>query len=68
MAISMILAFYRKIIINHNDIRKNIWSKYSGETILNKKVGLIGVGRIGKKIIEMLQGFKTINYINDIKN
>ena len=27
MAISMILAFYRKIIINHNDIRKNIWSK-----------------------------------------
>ena len=67
MAISMILAFYRKIIINHNDIRKNIWSKYSGETILNKKVGLIGVGRIGKKIIEMLQGFKTINYINDTK-
>ncbi len=67
MAITMILSFYRKIIINHNDIKKNIWSKYSGETLLNKKVGLIGVGNIGKKIIEMIQGFKTINYANDIK-
>ena len=67
MAISMILAFYRKIIINHNDIIKNIWNKYPGETLLNKKVGIIGAGNIGKKIVEMLQGFKTINYINDIK-
>lgn len=66
MAISMILAFYRKIIINHNDIKKNIWSKYPGETLLNKKVGVIGIGNIGKKIIEMLQGFNTINYVNDI--
>ena len=67
MAISMILAFYRQIIINHIDIKRNIWSKYPGETLLNKKVGVIGVGNIGKKIIEMIQGFKTINYVNDIK-
>jgi len=67
MAVSMILAFYRKIIINHNDIKKNIWSKYPGETLLNKKVGVIGTGNIGMKIIEMIQGFKTINYVNDIK-
>lgn len=67
MAISMILAFYRQIIINHNDIKRNIWSKYPGETLLNKRVGVIGVGNIGKKIIEMIQGFKTINYVNDIK-
>ena len=49
MAISMILAFYRKIIINHNEIKKNIWGKYSGETLLNKKVGIIGFGNIGKE-------------------
>ncbi len=67
MAISMILAFYRKIIINHNEIKKNIWGKYSGETLLNKKVGIIGFGNIGKRILEMIQGFKTINYANDLK-
>ena len=50
MAITMILSFYRKIIINHNDIKKNIWSKYSGETLINKKIGIIGLGNIGKKI------------------
>ena len=34
--------------------------------MLNKKIGVIGVGNIGKKIIEMIQGFETINYVNDI--
>ncbi len=67
MAISMILTFYRRIIENHNDIKKNIWSKYSGDTLFNKKIGIIGVGNIGKKIIHMLQGFNSIVYGNDVK-
>ena len=67
MAISMILAFYRKILINHYEIKKFIWSKYPGETLLNKKIGIIGVGNIGIKIIEMLKGFGTRVYANDIK-
>lgn len=67
MAIGMILTFYRKIIQNHNDIKKKIWSKYSGDTLIDKKIGIIGVGNIGKKIIQMLQGFNSIIYGNDIK-
>lgn len=67
MAIAMILSFYRRIIKNHNDIKKHIWLKYSGETLINKKIGIIGLGNIGKKIIHMLQGFGTINYGNDLK-
>ena len=67
MAVAMILSFYRKIIQNHNDIKNNIWSKYSGETLLNKKIGIIGLGNIGKKIIQMLQGFETTCYGNDLK-
>ncbi len=63
----MILTFYRKIIQNHNDIKKKIWSKYSGDTLIDKKIGIIGVGNIGKKIIEMLHGFNSIVYGNDIK-
>ena len=67
MAISMILSHYRKIVENHNLIKKNKWPKLQGETLLNKKVGIIGVGNIGKKIFEMLIGFETINYANDLK-
>ncbi len=67
MAIGMILTFYRKIIQNHNDIKKKIWSKYSGDTLIDKKIGIIGVGNIGKKIIQMLQGFNSNIYGNDIK-
>ena len=48
MAISMILSHFRKIVDNHNLIKKNKWPKLQGETLLNKKVGIIGVGNIGK--------------------
>ena len=67
MAIGMILSYFRKIIDNHNLIKKNKWPKLQGETLLNKKIGIIGVGNIGKKIFEMLMGFETIKYANDIK-
>ena len=67
LALTMLLSFFRKIIQNHNDIKKNKWKKYSGETLDGKKIGIIGIGNIGKRIVEMLEGFKTINYGNDIK-
>ncbi len=67
MAIGMILSYFRKIIDNHNLIKKNKWPKLQGETLHNKKIGVIGVGNIGKKIFEMLLGFETINYANDLK-
>ena len=67
MAIGMILSYFRKIVDNHNLIKKNKWPKLQGETLLNKKIGVIGVGNIGKKIFEMLMGFETINYANDLK-
>lgn len=67
MAVGMILSYFRKIIDNHNLIKKNKWPKLQGETLLNKKIGVIGVGNIGKKIFEMLMGFETIKYANDIK-
>ena len=67
MALSMILSYFRKIIDNHNLVKENKWPKLQGETLLNKKVGVIGVGNIGKKIFEMLAGFETINYANDLK-
>ena len=67
MAIGMILSYFRKIIDNHNLIKKNKWPKLQGETLNNKKIGVIGVGNIGKKIFEMLSGFETINYANDLK-
>ena len=52
MAISMILSHYRKIVENHNLIKKNKWPKLQGETLLNKKVGIIGFGNIGKKFLK----------------
>ncbi len=39
-----------------------------GKEIYNKKIGIIGYGRIGKKIEKILKSFEAKIYINDIKH
>lgn len=57
LVIGLSLAIMRKFDQN----RKNIFEKTNfplmGETLKNKKFGVIGTGRIGKKLIEMLKVF-----------
>ena len=44
------------------------WQKKGGHQLSGKKVGVIGVGHIGKDIIELLQPFDCVIYVNDIIN
>ncbi len=66
-AIALILNFNRKILQNHNNIKKGIWNKLSGSTLINKNVGIIGLGNIGLRIAELLTPFKCNVHGNDIK-
>lgn len=67
--------------VSHADanIKKKIWKKEIGNLILNKTVGIFGLGRIGKETAKLFQGLEAnviaydlypdINYAadNDIK-
>jgi phosphoglycerate dehydrogenase-like enzyme len=44
------------------------WQKEGGRQLSEKKIGVIGVGHIGKDIIELLQPFGCEIYVNDIVN
>ena len=66
-ALAFILNFNRKILLNHNNVKNGIWNKPQGSTLINKNIGIIGLGSIGSRISEMLIPFKCEIFGNDIK-
>lgn len=57
-AISMMLALARKIPQANVSIKSNKWEKkkFMGVEILNKTLGVIGLGRIGRIVVKRAQG------------
>jgi D-3-phosphoglycerate dehydrogenase len=49
LSLSLTLNILRRVSVSDRRIRKGIWKKETGNLILGKKVGLIGLGRIGKR-------------------
>ena len=69
LTIGLMLSTLRHIHISNMMIHKEIWQRYSGFRLSELTVGIIGVGRIGSKVIRHLQGFGCkkilVNDIND---
>jgi len=59
LTIGLIFALTRRIVEADSSIREGKWKKYMGTLLHNKKVGIIGLGRIGKKLTELLLPFEV---------
>lgn len=61
MAVALLLDVSRQITLRDQYIRKNEWEKGNypnqGSSISNKKVGIMGMGHIGKAIAQRLHAF-----------
>ena len=66
-ALGLMLSITRNITFNHLDVLRNDWSKRICHTIEGKNIGIVGYGKIGKKIHTLLKVFKPNIIINDIK-
>jgi D-3-phosphoglycerate dehydrogenase / 2-oxoglutarate reductase len=66
-AIGLMFSMTRNITFNHMDILNDNWSKRICSTIEGKNIGIIGYGKIGKKIYKNLKSFNPIFFFNDIK-
>jgi D-3-phosphoglycerate dehydrogenase len=64
MTIAVMLNLLRKISEADRDIRAGIWCQKMGNLLFGKVVGIIGLGRIGKKLAFLLRpfGVKLIAY------
>ena len=59
--LTLILALLRKISLQDNNIRKGCFDKknYAGLELFGKTLGLIGFGRIGRRVCELIAPFKV---------
>lgn len=65
-AFGMLINLARGIHLMHLSILRNRWEKFSGISLSNKKLGVIGFGNIGSEIAKLgkSMGFKIL--VNDI--
>ena len=50
--LGLTLSLLRKIPNAHLDLKNKIWKKQTGSLLLGKKVGVLGLGRIGRMVAE----------------
>ena len=54
LTVGVIFDLLRKISHCDREIRKGNWYKAMGNLLLNKRVGVLGLGRIGRMVAELL--------------
>lgn len=65
LTVGMMLALLRNISQADRDVRNGIWKKRMGGLLAHKKIGIIGFGRIGRKVAQLLSGFSCEIGYND---
>ncbi len=57
VTVALILGLLRKITWMSRQMKDGIWQKQMGSLLSCKKIGIIGFGRIGRKVAELLHPF-----------
>jgi len=66
LALGCMLSLSRNIYVTSNDLKNGNWNKSGGTQISSKTIGIIGVGHIGKDLVELLKPFGCKILANDI--
>jgi len=62
IALGLILDLLRKVSLQDRNLRNGTWKKITGNLLYGKKLGIIGLGRIGKLLVELTKPFE-LDYI-----
>jgi D-3-phosphoglycerate dehydrogenase len=54
----MLLALARRILEADRETKVDNWKKFSGISIWRKKLGIIGLGKIGRQVVKWARGFE----------
>jgi D-3-phosphoglycerate dehydrogenase len=67
LAIAQMLALLRRTVSADHGMRQGVWHRWMGRRLGTCTVGVIGVGRIGRRVIQHLQGWNPIRILaNDL--
>ena len=65
LTLGLILNLLRHIGNADQNTKMGKWEKKMGTLLLNKKIGIVGYGRIGKRLAELLRSFNCEIYVYD---
>jgi D-3-phosphoglycerate dehydrogenase len=57
LTLGLILNALRKISFQNSQLKSGTWKKNMGELLSGKTLGIIGLGTIGKKLVDITKGF-----------
>jgi len=66
-ALSLILTYLKNIHLEYNYTKMGDWNRLIGNELYGKKVGVLGLGRIGKELVKRLSVFGVELYAFDIE-
>lgn len=66
LTIALTFSLLRKIPMAHENLKNIIWKKETGNLLLNKKIGVVGLGRIGKKVAELFKALGNPVFGHDL--
>jgi len=66
LTLGLILALYRNIPGNDREVRSGKWEKGMGKLLQGKVLGILGLGRIGRKLVELTAPFGLLVVACDV--
>lgn len=67
LTIGLMLSTLRATHVSNANMHAGIWQRHFGRRLSKATIGIIGVGRIGRKVLEHLQGFNSPRIlVNDL--
>lgn len=57
LTVGIMLNLLRQVSLMDREIRSGLWKKHMGSLLFQKKVGIVGFGRIGQAVARLLQPF-----------
>ena len=67
LTVAQIINLLRSIYISNDSVRQGFWKRIIGKLVSEVDIGVLGVGRIGKRVISRLSAFGPTIYACDIK-
>lgn len=67
LTVANILNLARLILKSDRSVREGAWNRYMGFLLEELTIGVVGLGRIGKKVVQLLRPFKVKIIASEIK-
>jgi D-3-phosphoglycerate dehydrogenase / 2-oxoglutarate reductase len=68
LTISLMISLLRSVHVSNSKMHQGLWYRYYGRRLEKVTVGIIGVGRIGTRVLRNMKGFSISKIlVNDIK-